>query len=707
MLEYSSGGTIGGNAAQHVFSYWPTADGSSVFFVTSEALTADDTDTQQDIYEHVVGGPTNLISTGPAGGNGAFPADFNMATSDGSHVVFRTKEQLVTADTDTQDDIYDATAGTVDLISTSSTNTFTCDGQPGNAFAHAISTDGTKVLFQANDRLVPEDTDCSYDTYVRSGGTTTLASKGSLAQATGSFDSALPVDMSADGTIVYFTTAVALEPADTDASVDVYRRAGGVTTLESIGPDGGSGAFGVIGYFVSDDGGTLYFTTAESLVVADTDSSTDIYVRSGGTTSLVSGGNGSFAPQFVTATANGAHAVFSTAEPLVAADTDTRFDLYEYAGGAVQLVSTGPAGGNGAFDAGNQVQMSQDGSHIFFGTSEKLSGADTDTQFDLYDRFGGTTALVSPGTGNFFSQLGAITPDAGRIFFSTNERLVGADTDSLSDLYERAGNEVTLISPAHLGGNTSFGPFAQANGASQDGSRIFFTTGESYDPADTDSVSDVYVASTAGGPPAPGYPRPKSASPLQLSLVPAYQPCTSPNRTHGPPLAFGSCNPPARASGNLTVGTPDANGQAPASIGTVRFSTVVGVPATMADEADVNFTFSMTDVRVASTLADYTGELQSTATVRITDKRNGTGVDSGTVQDLPFPATVPCTATTGTAGATCAVTTTFDAVLPGAIAESRRSIWEFDQVRVMDGGSDGLAATTPNDLFATQGIFVP
>jgi hypothetical protein len=115
----------------------------------------------------------------------------------------------------------------------------------------------------------------------------------------------------------------------------------------------------------------------------------------------------------------------------------------------------------------------------------------------------------------------------------------------------------------------------------------------------------------------------------------------------------------------------------------------------------------MTDVRVAPTLADYTGELQSTATVQITDKRNGTGVDAGTVQDLPFPITVPCTATAGTAGATCAVTTTFDAVLPGAIAESRRSLWEFDRIRVNDGGSDGLAATTPNDLFATQGIFVP
>ena len=43
------------------------------------------------------------------------------------------------------------------------------------------------------------------------------------------------------------------------------------------------------------------------------------------------------------------------------------------------------------------------------------------------------------------------------------------------------------------------------------------------------------------------YPRPVGASPMRVSLVPAYEPCSSPNRTHGPPLGFGSCNPPPRS----------------------------------------------------------------------------------------------------------------------------------------------------------------
>ena len=53
----------------------------------------------------------------------------------------------------------------------------------------------------------------------------------------------------------------------------------------------------------------------------------------------------------------------------------------------------------------------------------------------------------------------------------------------------------------------------------------------------------------------------RAPRPFYVPLVPAYAPCTAPDRTHGAPLAFGSCSAPARASSNLTVGTPDANGK--------------------------------------------------------------------------------------------------------------------------------------------------
>ncbi len=51
--------------------------------------------------------------------------------------------------------------------------------------------------------------------------------------------------------------------------------------------------------------------------------------------------------------------------------------------------------------------------------------------------------------------------------------------------------------------------------------------------------------------------------------------------------------------------------------------------------------------------------------------------------------------------------TTADAVLPGVVAEGKRTIWQLAAVRVNDGGPDGLAATPANTVFATQGLFVP
>jgi dipeptidyl aminopeptidase/acylaminoacyl peptidase len=204
-----------------------------------------------------------------------------------------------------------------------------------------------------------------------------------------------------------------------------------------------------------------------------------------------------------------------------------------------------------------------------------------------------------------------------------------------------------------------------------------------------------------------GYPRPKGATPLRVSLVPAYQPCTTGNRTHGAPLSFASCAPPRQASGQLTVGTPDSNGEGSNSSGYVLLNAIVGDPSTPADEADVRITTSITDVRNKLGLADYTGAVQVVLNVRLTDR--ATANEPQTTQDFPFGVTVPCTATIDTTiGSTCSLVTTADTVMPGAVPESKRSIWALDQVRVYDAGPDGDVSTAgDNTLFETQGVFVP
>jgi hypothetical protein len=191
--------------------------------------------------------------------------------------------------------------------------------------------------------------------------------------------------------------------------------------------------------------------------------------------------------------------------------------------------------------------------------------------------------------------------------------------------------------------------------------------------------------------------------------VPAYNQCTSGNRTHGGPLAVSSCNPPVQSSSFLTVGTLDANGAAANSLSSLRLDAVLGDPATPADEADVKIRLSATDVRRSAGLADYTGELLTAATLRITDRYNGASLtDAATVSDLTYSFAAPCQATadTGTGG-DCAIVTTADSLVPGTVLESKRTIWQLGQVKLFDGGPDDVAATQDNTLFEDQGLFVP
>jgi hypothetical protein len=197
---------------------------------------------------------------------------------------------------------------------------------------------------------------------------------------------------------------------------------------------------------------------------------------------------------------------------------------------------------------------------------------------------------------------------------------------------------------------------------------------------------------------------------VHVALVPSYEPCVTANRTHVAPLSLSSCAPPVPTSSFLTVGTPDANGAAANSIGSLTVAAKAGDPATVADEADIRLAASVTDVRRQSDLGDYTGELQANARLRIIDQASGPASnESATVQDFVYEFTVPCQATTSTSvGATCAVTTSADALQPGTVREGARTIWQLGDVALLDGGPDGIAATAAgNTEFEQQGVFVP
>jgi TolB protein len=217
-----------------------------------------------------------------------------------------------------------------------------------------------------------------------------------------------------------------------------------------------------------------------------------------------------------------------------------------------------------------------------------------------------------------------------------------------------------------------------------------------------------------------GYARPKGATKMVLRFVPAFEPCNSPNATHGSPLAVTSCSPPVAASDYLTVGTPDSNGAGANSAGSASLRTICNPPAPggvppcsdVGDQADEEFAISFTDVRQKLSLLDYTGELEARMTLRITDRWNGLCAgctQPGTAIDVPLSFAVPCATTPDTSvGSTCSITTTANAVLPGTAREGKRSVWGLGSFDLYDGGPDGDADTpSGNTLFAVQGLFAP
>ncbi len=206
----------------------------------------------------------------------------------------------------------------------------------------------------------------------------------------------------------------------------------------------------------------------------------------------------------------------------------------------------------------------------------------------------------------------------------------------------------------------------------------------------------------------PGFPRPRGATPFQVSLVPAFRACIDPNMQHGAPLAIESCSPPVQSSDFLTVGTPDTNGLGARSVGFFRASAIVGETSTTFDDADLAYSFRMTDVWLREAADDYVGQLRLTSPLRISDKNNDAG-DGATMTSNAISLTIPCAQTADPArGSECSLTTTADTLAPGTIVEDARAVWELGDVRVFDGGTDGVANPDGNDtLFAVPGVFAP
>src|SRR5215210_1497969 len=429
VLEHVSQGGDGDNA---IFT-GASADGAHAFFVTDAQLAETDEDTAFDLYDRTAG-QTVHVSRGAVNGNSdSGTAMFVGASADGSRVWFSTTEPLVAADLDTRVDLYQRSGGVTTQVSAGNS-----DDPADDPVFLAASTTGDHVFFRTRQSLLSSDADVDrIDIYDRAGAS--LAHVNDDRQVGTTPEDALFRGISEDGAHVFFDSfedIVATDDEPGGAALDAYEAVAGETFHVSAGSNALVGATNV---GASADGSRVFFATSESHdAVNDTDAATDVYERSGGATTLISRGaltgSGTEPVTFLDASADGSRVLFSSTESLAATDTDASIDLYERASGATTQLSRGAVNGNGAWQV-TYRGASADGNRVFFDTEEALVSADADAALDVYERAAGQTTRVSPGTADAPAEFGGVSRDGARVFFRSAERLASSDTDDAGDVY--------------------------------------------------------------------------------------------------------------------------------------------------------------------------------------------------------------------------------------------------------------------------------
>ncbi|HWT92009.1 MAG TPA: hypothetical protein VN238_03365, partial [Solirubrobacteraceae bacterium] len=397
-----------------------------------------------------------------------------------------------------------------------------------------ISDDGSVVCWQTGDKLHPDDTDSDVDVYLaqtaNSAATPVLVSR-TDADANRS-GSARDCVLSGDGQHVAFVTIANLDPADTNGTEDVYRRAlgPGTTTLVSRA-DGAAGAVGnayAAEPSIDQDGSTIAFTsvatnldggfpggiyTGEDVFVRDLDANTVTLasVRDDEGTPDARSTEGELS-------ADGDEVAFqTTGSNLVAGQNDGAADLDVFrrklSTGQTVLVSRADgAAGAIAGDGGSNPRISADGERIMFVTGAPLApgdtagedearvvvrdvGANTSRTVNRYDGPAGTrtangfvAALAAGGNvAVFWSFDPAMRPDDGDDFAHLYARDVAAGT---TEPVDRPTGPATAPFP---GGENSSN-LGTARAVSDSGRYVAFTSqADGLEPGTADDGQGAHV----------------------------------------------------------------------------------------------------------------------------------------------------------------------------------------------------------------------
>jgi Tol biopolymer transport system component len=387
-IEPACASRIGGSLSTY---HAVSADGHTIFWTPQCGSSA--------VYARVDGATTLDVSESQctrSDCNAESPASFQGADASGTRVYFTTNQQLVDGDTDETNDLYECDIPSAAPAHVGAVNPCPDLREVSGAASGAevqgvtrISEDGSRVYFVATGVLA-SNTDANkaqavagdHNLYVWTrdaadpAGETQFVARLDPADGPtstgglwGSDYYGRPAQTTDDGRYLVFATYARLidhgPQADTDNSLDIYRydaETGALTRL-STDVDGAGGNepgrdaqitpvdYDTITFpgrrpprtVMSDDGGSVVFTTDEALAPGDTNGTGDTYLWNNGRVSLISSGKPSqdgpfenLGEPFATSirilaliSPSGRDVYFTTTARLVSGDEDTVMDIYD------------------------------------------------------------------------------------------------------------------------------------------------------------------------------------------------------------------------------------------------------------------------------------------------------------------------------------------------------------------------------------------
>ncbi|HEY5046024.1 MAG TPA: hypothetical protein VII53_09225 [Solirubrobacteraceae bacterium] len=465
-------------------------NGSQGVYITVHALNPTDTNDAPDVYE----GSTKTSFTwltenairGPLYSDES-DMEYEGSTADLSTVVFQARQQLLPqaplslGDGGTGREIYGWHDGRLSLVSvlpgetTGAPDGAAVGSGPANeANLNAVSANGLEVFFESPDPAHNED-ELPTQLYVRIDGERTVEVS---APAPGVVDPEGPkaatyVGATPDGSKVFFIGKGALTTdANTyyDTEEDLYEYDLETETLTDISsaaltsPEG-SQVQGLVG--TSENGDMVYFVARGVLSAQNmegkepAEGAYNLYLWNDGTITYVaalntedgeSHGSGVWGLKNKTkpadVTANGEHLALISLNSLTEYEANGHPEMYEYAAqsGTITCVSCDLSGapiGSGVEYAdgstavnGTPRFMNEDGSEVFFDTSEPLVSVASNGQANVYEYENGHQYLISTGTSSGSSQFESMSSGGDHVLFLTRQLLVPSATGEEIQLYD-------------------------------------------------------------------------------------------------------------------------------------------------------------------------------------------------------------------------------------------------------------------------------